>query len=182
MYWSDELKSDISQGDLFEPICIGAPVSPLQPLSRGASMKGGIESWLQDGLWREDASTKLGHFLGRGRLTRFVMVSWDCEYEKSTAKEPILVAPVFSLDLINAGPAREAAVNGERYPFLYLPPIVDVIQASYVDLRLTTYHTKANVSNTKRLASISAEGQLRFHAQLVAFHTRSDLSGFVKSS
>ena len=172
-FWLSDLKPSLSQGDLVAPVCVGTATSPFSPLIQQPTQKGGIRPWVV-GEWAADESG-LGFYLSRGQLIHSVIVSYDCDLDKSSPNDPVSIAPVLSLlGTVSSETARASIRNGERYPFLFLPEIDGIIPDSYIDFRRVTYSRFRDINTLKRLKSASENGVTKFQAHLIGFYTRLD--------
>ena len=167
--WASDLKTDLSQGDLLSLVLVGTAAEPKTALTRGPTRKKGLESW-DTSAWKADGDD-FGYFLARGREVHVVVVSEDCEIDKDDGKIPVLVAPVFSQDALQTDDARQAVLQGRRFPFLAVEAIPDVIPASYVDLRSITFINRKLMARARRKKSMSSIGVNSLIQQIIAFFT-----------
>lgn len=167
--WDGVIKPELSQGDLLALVIVGTADSPLVPLKRGATRKGGGESW-DKSPWTPN-SNGIGHFLGRGRQIDVIILSQDCEIDKRGGRVPVLVAPVFPISALSTEADRINVLSRKRYPFLPLPSIEGVLEESYADLRCTTYIYRDLIDTADRKKSMTSQGVNDLVKQIIAFMT-----------
>jgi len=169
-FWADALAEDLSQGDLLHDAWIGTAGTPRVGLRRGATAKGGKQTW-DEGEWLPQADG-IGYFLGRGRSAFGIVLSHDCEIDKPGGKQPVLVAPVFPLAVIQAPAIQEMVRQGQRFAFLPLPAIPGVLPESYADFRSICYLPRVGVDESERKQSVGEVGKNAITTRLIAFFTR----------
>ena len=176
-FWADTLADDLSQGDLLHDAWIGTAVTPRVGLRRGATAKGGKQTW-DEGEWLPKVDG-IGYFLGRGRAAFAILLSHDCEIDKPGGQQPVLVAPVYPLTVIQELAIQEIVRQGQRFAFLPVPAIPGVLPESYADFRSICYLPRAGVDQSERKQSVSADGKTEIAARLIAFFTRVSLDEVV---
>ena len=167
--WADQLKAELSQGDLLSSALVGTAANPKISLSRGLTRKGGTGSW-EESAWKSDAKG-IGYYLARGRDIHVVVLSDDCEIDKDDGKVPVLVAPVVPISAVQDSAALDAVRSHRRYPFLPLPKLDGSIEESYVDLRCITYIDRKLIAKAVRQASMTQRGVDELVKQIIAFFT-----------
>jgi len=167
-WWTPQLKSELSQGDVLSPIPIGSPHLPVTYLSKGRVEKGS-QVWLQSSKWQPDGDG-IGLFLGKGRVIHGLVVSHDCEIDKPSRSARVLIAPISQLDKLEES-ARQPIIEQKRYSLMPLPGVPQ-LGDYYADLRCLMWLDRKIVDQNKRIASMSEEGVLRLQAQLIGFFTR----------
>jgi hypothetical protein len=183
--WADQLKAELSQGDLLSSVLVGTAANPKaeltrgQPLAKGPTRRGGGNSW-DESAWKPDGNG-LAFYLARGRDINVVVLSEDCEIDKDSGTAPVLVAPVFPISVIQDEAAREVVRLRQRYPFLPLPKLEGVIAESYVDLRCITYIDRKLIAATPRIASMTQAGKDELVKQIIAFFTHIPVDKLVVS-
>lgn len=170
-WWSPNLKSALSQGDVLSPILIGSSSTPPTYLSKQNS-KGGL-LWGPTIEWRPEGD-QTGYFLARGRVIHGIVISHDCEIDKKTKRSRILVAPISQISKVQDETSRQAILEQRRYALMPLPEIPN-LGDYYADFRLLTVVDRTNADQSIRLASMSEDGVLRLQAQLIAFFTRRNI-------
>jgi hypothetical protein len=167
--WADQLRSDLSQGDLISEVPHGAPAAADRFLERGPTLKGGIAQWLETSEWKPDGDNR-GHFLALGRRPKVLVLSHDCEIDKK-ASLPVLVAPVLPIELLGAE-QRQSVVDGRRYAFFYLAHLGESGSESYVDFRAMAFLPRKVLDEAHREQSMTDVAVEDLQYQLVAFLTR----------
>lgn len=167
--WANQLKEELSQGDVLSQVLVGTASNPKVTLSKGLTRKGGATPW-EESAWKPDGNG-LGFYLGRGRDVHVVVLSEDCEIDKDDGKAPVLVAPAFPISVIQDMSAQEIVRSRKRYPFLPLPKLDGLIDESYVDLRCITFVDRKLIAAAERKASMNQQGVEDLQKQIVAFFT-----------
>jgi len=172
-WWEPALKSALSQGDVLSAVPLGAPAFPTRPLKKGPTNKDQQAVWHEQDEWFGDPDG-IGHYLGRGRFAAALVVTHDCELDKSQTKR-VLVAPIASISHLQPS-HRDTILRGERIPFLALDGVPE-IGTGYADLRHIVSMEMRTIQSLTRLKSMAEDGVLRLQAQLLAFFTYRNLPG-----
>lgn len=173
--WLPTLPAKLCQGDLFSEFPVGVsyappvylPVRPFQSKDR--------EVWQTKEAWEELPDTKFGHFVAKGRLSKLMLISQNCEIDKACrgeARGAVLVAPIRPLETLSPKD-RDAILLGNQYCFF---PLVKVpgLQDHYADLRNINGIQAKTIKSLTRLASMDVDGKVVLQAALVAYLTRPD--------
>ena len=171
-WWLPSLNpAGLSQGDLVADVVQGTAWDPIVLLGRDAQTKGSNKLWPQVDKFSKFKTDSSGLFVGRGVVTRALVVSHNCEIDKGPGSPKVLVAPVFSISKITDDAARASIMAGARRAFMPLPA-PDVDEDYYADFRQINYVLKGLLPDERRLFSMTDDGVLRVKAQLVEFFTR----------
>lgn len=170
-FWAEKLADELSQGDLLSGAWIGGTADPRQALRKGTG-KGGAVIWTGVNALAPEQDGK-APYLSRGRQCFALVLSQDCEMDKKGGAVPVLVAPVLALETL-APEMRDIVRQHRRHAFLHLPA-VGPIEESYCDLRAISFVPRPVVDELGRVASASAEGELRLAAQVIMFLFRRDV-------
>jgi hypothetical protein len=174
-WWADQLKAELSQGDLLSPVPTFTSVHPITSLVRAnTKLKGVNDGWNAASQLKQDKDD-LVYGLARGRYNKVVVLSQDCEIDKPGGKLPVQVAPVMSMSAvpdIHRGAIRELR-RFPMFPLEAVPGILD--EEGYVDLRMITHINRKIIEETPRIASMNDVGVRALQLQIFAFFTHRTL-------
>ncbi len=170
-WWESEPRVEISQGDVFDDVLLGRPIAPSTFLFR-RSVSGGGDAWFS-GEFKAD-NDGIVCFLARGRITKVLVISHDCEIDKSAGRRKgvVLVAPVISAKRLTTE-QRVPIFTQKRRSAMALPGLPN-FGDHYLDLRQMTFVATDCIPMRHRVASMTDAARERLQAQLVAFLTRKD--------
>lgn len=149
------------------PLPIVSATAPEKLLKRGATQKNNVQTWEETSGWLPQKDGR-GHFLASGRKLNAVVLSHDCEIDKS---KRVLVAPVLPITTIDIA-HRDIVRNRRRYPFMPVSEIQNILSESYIDLRGICFLERELIDHASRLSSMSVTGLEYLRFQLIAFITR----------
>lgn len=142
----------------------GYPVHPLVQLDKRTG-KGNTETWVPS-----KDNPKCDHLLSKGRPEVCIVLSHSCDLDKKERSGRVIVAPAKPLDRVQE-PVRQLILAQERLSMMPLPNVPGLGDL-YVDLRVMLSLYRQHCEQARKLASMTAEGQKRLQAQLIAFFAR----------
>jgi rRNA-processing protein FCF1 len=127
---------------------------------------------------REVAETEgedaFGNAVGARRLG--MVISHDCELDKTGAKRYVLMAQIRPLSGVSSDKARESIRDYDQKRTLYIPENGYLEGEQFVDLRmLTTLRRDEVVDQLKRVASLNEDGRHLLRFQLFRYLARKRL-------
>ncbi len=180
-WWRPALNPEgLSQGDILSGILVGSPNEPKAFLGRDKWSNRGREYWPQVpelDTYRTDGT---GLYVSRGKRCYGLVLSHSCEIDKNKDRGRVLVALVSPIEQVSDVKVREGILAQKRRAFMPLPDVPGV-GTCYADLRQINFVAQNSLSENDRMASISDDGLVRLHAQLVAFFTRVDFNTLSKA-
>ena len=165
-WWLPELQGKLSQGDIISLLPIGILTSPPKFLKKGPTLGNNQQSWTEHLDYSEEKDGKT-HFLTNGKMVHAIILSHDCELDKTSR---VLVAPVVSLENLQEAD-RKKVLNQQTIHHMGLPDVPS-LGDYYVDFRLTASVPKHVINNLGRLASMSPDAVRRLQANIIYFYTR----------
>jgi hypothetical protein len=156
------LRSLLSQGDIFEGLPFSKPLMPLTPLVQGTG-KGGKVIWSAGNPPANQPNRALYEY----RIGHGMVVSHDCAIDKPNAGSRILFAPVASLLVHDV--VTQDAVRRQAHLAAMLIPDVPGIGDAYADLRLITPFPYEFVAQITKIASLTDAARDRLQQALIAF-------------
>lgn len=175
-WWRRELNPEgLSQGDILSDVLVGSAHDPRAYLGRDVTTKGTKKVWPEAPTFDTFKTDQTGYYIARGRQGYGIVLSHSCDLDKGRDKSGVLVALVSPMSQIQNPTQRNSILAQRHFAFLPLPDIPG-LGTCYADLRRINYVARKSIQNESRLASMSADGATRLHAQLIGFFTRLDFS------
>ena len=170
-WWLEGLNpKGLSQGDIVSQVLSGTTDQPLKHLGKESMNKGPKRYWPEVDSFQPSKTDGRGLYVARGRVTFAIVVSHNCELDKS---KQVLLAPIAELARVNDQKSKETILSQQRRAFLPLPNIPG-LGTYYADFRVMGYSERNSILDANRQASMSDIGVLRLRTQIVAFFTRID--------
>lgn len=166
-WWSREIESELTQGDVVSTLSIAVLNEPIRYLKKTNTHANGQVNWSELNTPSPDKQG-ITHYLAKGNDLMGIIVSHSCDMDK-TAKR-ILIAPIAPLENIQLA-HRDTIINQTNirlFGMENLPGVGDV----YADLRNITSVPVSVVKSLTRVASMSPKAQLLLQARLYYFFTR----------
>lgn len=171
-WYSDELRAELSQGDIVTGIPFAVPTDPIVHLNK-SSAKGHDVIWTPSvGLDTGDGQPK--HLLARYRVGFGIVVSHDCSIDKPNRNTRILFAPLPSLDSFDE--KTRSGVRQQSNLALMLLPAIGTMPESCVELRVMAPYPRDMALKFEKIASLSDAARVRLQTALVAFFVNRDPS------
>lgn len=164
-WWADQVKAELSQGDILSSLAIGVGVAPPVYL-RHATMKGGASGWTESPQPQERQGKV--HLLAAGGVVAIIVLSHDCEIDKGQTR--VIVAPIKEIGAV-AADHQQSILDGRSWAHVALPDLPGM-GTCFADLRSTMAVDRANVSQAQRLASMTAQAVALLQARIVGFYVR----------
>jgi hypothetical protein len=158
------------QGDIFE----AAPASVVRDLDWVAPSTSGRELATERKRFIEVDEPKEG---GKARLVtlgaraKAMLITHECVLDKGPTQH-LTLARVLALASQKSTDYQDAIRDGRNREAFYLPAIADLLEESYVDLRLLTTIERVHIQTMKRVASLTEEGRLALRMRLILYWTR----------
>lgn len=167
------LRTELSQGDVFEAIPIVLAPTPVQ-FVRPQTFKGSVKGWILSSSPFKDSGGRTVLFAA-GFISLAIAISHDCEFEDQQGSKNILCARV---ELLSTAPPEHQPIiaRQQNIPRLYLPALPGVGDC-YANLRSVATVDRQALQNAKRVASMSSEARDFLQARLVQFFLRREFPG-----
>jgi hypothetical protein len=170
-WWRPDLSPELSQGDVLIESPVALVCDPIVHLQKGTG-KGNKTIWFESDFSIAGSDGK-GNFLAKGKMVAAMVLSRDCEIDKTRTTSRITVAPIYLLTSIPEA-HRLAVLRQDVIAMLPIPECSGISDSSYVDFRSITTIPRSLVSRLKRTASLSDEAKLRLQTQIVKHFTHRD--------
>lgn len=168
-WWLPEKFPNLSQGDVVARLPLGIPTSPLIHLSK-KTLSGNQSAWVE-GPPNDDSES--GFLLIKTRRLLSIVLTHDCQLDKSKRKPRVQLAPVIELDRLNSE-EKTLVINQRSLSQLVLPDIPQV-GSCYADLKNIFTVDKGLIGDdTMRIASMTDQGKDRLQWQLIAYFVDRD--------
>jgi len=167
-WWDATLKTELSQGDLVTEVPGATLVHPLTYLnSRPAKDNKIVYEASATPFSKPKKGDDRQFFLSNGEVAAALVLSYDCEIDKS---QKILIAPVFAIDTLPSE-SQLAVLEQRRFSLMPLPD-VPLLGTCYADFRLMQTVRREYLPLQGRLSSMNPDAVDRLQAQITAFLTR----------
>jgi hypothetical protein len=173
-WWLLDPRIEVSQGDVVADVPFSILVDPLTPLQFADGPKG-KPAWMQCEKPVVHKRTQRVHVLAALKPRAGIILSHDCEIDKTKDRPRVMLAPVAKISEL---PEKTQAVVLEQRHLALVPlPGLKDLGDCFADLRGVTTVPSELVLSNQRLASMTDEARLRLHGYLVAFLLRKRLDG-----
>jgi hypothetical protein len=164
-WFESELRTLLSQGDVYDGLPFSSPVVPFTHLSKGTGKKNAV-------IWTPTDGAELSrhpphHALFAYRVAHGIVISHDCAIDKPARTSRILFAPVASLTVFDT--ATQESIRQQAHLAAMLLPDVPGIGDAYVDLKAITPFPLETVLQRTKVASMTEPARDRLQLALVAF-------------
>jgi hypothetical protein len=175
-WWRASLWPDLSQGDVVGQLPAGTVTDPPKFLFKAPLKGAAVSGWAESLVPKPDAD-QMCHYLVRGRVLPSLILSHDCDLDKSKERHRVLITPLVPMSNLST---EERAKMLEQTPYNAMPLIaVPSLGDHYVDLRTTLFMPKKILSGASRLASMTDEARVRLRLQIITFFTRLDATSLL---
>ena len=168
-WWADELKPELSKGDVVASLPFWVPLNDLQCVEKKALPAPRPPAWLETKGLVPDAQGFF-YFIARGRIAPGIILSHDCELDKARRNRRVQVALLADPEKLSSE-ERQAVLGQGKWAHLVLPSIPE-LGTFYADLLIQVTLDRKVIDGRKRIASMSDLGAERLRAQIVAYFTR----------
>ena len=165
-WFETELRTLLSQGDIYTDLPFGSPILPLTHLSKGTSKK-------NSAIWTPSVPNnplpqyQTNHALFAYRVAHGIVVSHDCAIDKPARTSRILFAPVVTLTVLDT--AAQETIRQQAHLAAMLLPDVPSVGDAYVDLKAITPFPLELILERTKIASLTDPARDRLQQALVAF-------------
>jgi hypothetical protein len=169
------LTGELCQGDIFERVPL-AYINDDPPLLKRATLPGKREGYEVVSPLSQATSPPSGPLLVPARCdyTRALLLTFDCEIDKPTAKV-LTLALIRPLDPRMPDADQAKIRENRKFAFFFLPPVEDTAPGSYVDFRRLATVGIGVVKATPRMTRLSDASRKAMLFQLFRYLTRIDL-------
>jgi hypothetical protein len=160
------LRTLLSQGDIYAGIPFGLPVAPLTHLAKGNGKKNAV-IWTPTPPGQPVPAAETDHALFKYRIGHGVVVSHDCAIDKPSRTSRILFAPV--VPLTGLPQASQEVIRRQAHLANMLIPDVPALGDAYADLKLITPIPMDLIDAATKVASMTDPARDRLQQALIAF-------------
>lgn len=168
-WWAEELKPELSQGDVVSDLPFWVPLNDLQCVEKKALPAPRPPAWLETTSLTPDAEGFF-NFIARGRIAPGVVLSHDCELDKKRRNRRVQVALVSDIEKLSTD-EKQVVMGQGRWSRLVLPGVPE-FGTCYADLLIQVTLDRKIIDTRRRIASMSEQGGERLRAQIVAYFAR----------
>jgi hypothetical protein len=169
-WWTDKVQENLSQGDVLEELPFLIPESPLKYLKH-ETLRGSREGWCASATPVPLPDGRI-QIAGLGRKLPGIVLSHDCELDKSRETPRVIVAAVMPLNAVGRD-QQEVILRQKHIAFM---PLLDLpkLGTMMMNLRIIITLERKIVAAVPPVASMTEQAKKRLQAQLIQFFSRLD--------
>ena len=171
-WWLEQLREQISQGDVYDNVPFSLLVEPLTHL-RYADGPKKTPAWAENPDPVQHKATQRAHILSAYRPAPGILLTHDCEIDKAKTRPRWLLAPVLLIKDLK--PGAQTQVLTQKHLALVPLPGLGALGDCFADLRNMTTIPEVLVKGNERLGSMTDVARLRLEGYLVAFLLRKNV-------
>jgi hypothetical protein len=167
-WFTDDLRAEISQGDIYSGIPFSAPAFPITHLKK-ETISGKRTAWMPGKPPDKQSESSPNFALFAYRLGHGIIISHNCAIDKPHSHARILMAAVRDVSVLDA--RAQQSLREQRTRALLLLPGLKGVGDCFADLRTVTPIPREIVDQCPRTASLTDAAVLRLTTHLVTYLT-----------
>lgn len=160
------LRSELSQGDIFEGLPFCTPAVPVTHLSKGQA-KGAAVAWIPSAPPQSAPRHQPSYALVAYRIGCGIVVSHDCAIDKPNKNTRVLCAPIAPITQLDPRTQDSVRQRG-NFGLMHLPEVPGIGEA-YADFRSITAFRHDILTQVRQVASLTDFGRGQLGDALVGF-------------